>query len=92
MGVHDGSRLRAEQAILRRSRQCELSHTSSVTDFHQFEVQLREYSAIAAAQKSIVGVPSSAGMHKRHWDGEGEISDRPAPGRKRALSMDIDED
>lgn len=57
----------------------------------QFEIQLREYAAIAAAQKSVTG-PASMGVHKRVWDGEGEVSDRQAPGRKRALSMDVDMD
>lgn len=53
---------------------------------------MREYAAIAAAQKSVTGVPASMGVHKRVWDGEGEVSDRQAPGRKRALSMDVDMD
>lgn len=58
----------------------------------QFEIQLREYAAIAAAQKSVTGIPASMGVHKRVWDGEGEVSERQAPGRKRALSMDVDMD
>lgn len=90
LGVHDSARIRPEQAILCRPGQREPLSCPRRELTEQFEIQLREYAAIAAAQKSVTGIPPSMGMHKRVWDGEGEISDRPAPGRKRALSMDGD--
>lgn len=41
----------------------------SCTDI-QFEIQLREYGAIVAAQKAFGGF-SGMSEHKRPWDGDG---------------------
>lgn len=53
-------------------------HTSpkaplSIPDTAQFEIQLREYATIAAAQHAYASGPMSPSVaeHKRAWDGEG---------------------